>query len=165
MSPQEKMSQLWGRIPRRMFGGRMRTTTVVMCVLWLALATLNSYLIDRANAANAEKERLQRTGVEQSQIYDPAPAGSAQTSTATTTTTLPPSETSTPSTPPSQSETNRTDRQSGPTTTTPDAGRGTTTRQETSGQSTTTTEAPQQSEEPPGTTAGAEATTVPSPEG
>lgn len=162
MSPQEKVSQLWGRIPRRMFGGRMRTSTAVMCVLWLALATLNSYLIDQANT---EKARLQRTGVEQSQPYDPAPAMSPQTSSSTTTTTPPPSETSTSSTPPSQSEASRSDRQSGTTTTTPGAGRGTTTQQETSGQSTTTTEAPQQSQEPADTTAGAEATTVPSPEG
>lgn len=161
MSPQEKVSQLWGRIPRRMFGGRMRTSTAVMCVLWLALATLNSYLIDQANT---EKERLQRTGVEQSQPYDTAPAMSPQTSSSTTTT-PPPSETSTSSTPPSQSEASRSDRQSGTTTTTPGAGRGTTTQQETSGQSTTTTEAPQQSQEPADTTAGAEATTVPSPEG
>jgi len=44
VSPQEKMSLLWRRVPRRVFGGRMRTTTVVMCLLWLGLAMLNADL-------------------------------------------------------------------------------------------------------------------------
>ncbi|XVA00621.1 hypothetical protein ACQ86I_13880 [Prescottella equi] len=47
MSPQEKMSLLWKRIPRRVFGGRMRTTTVVLCLLWLGLAMLNADLNPR----------------------------------------------------------------------------------------------------------------------
>lgn len=38
------MSLLWKRIPRRVFGGRVRSSTLLMCLLWIALATLNSYL-------------------------------------------------------------------------------------------------------------------------
>ncbi|GAB2628814.1 hypothetical protein ABI214_22085 [Prescottella soli] len=164
MSPQEKMSLLWKRIPRKLFGGRMRTTTVVMCVLWLALATLNSYLVDQANTS---KGNSQRTGVEQSQPYDPAPARSPQASTSSSTTTTTPlsSETSTSSTSASQSETTRSDRQPGASTTTSGAAHSTTTQQESSGQSTTTTESPKQTQEPQKTTAGAEASTIPSPAG
>ena len=159
MSPQEKMSQLWGRVPRMLFGGRMRTTTVVMCVLWLALAILNAYLNDQPKTAT---DTSQRTGVDTSEFGDPVPDKSPQNQTPKPS---PSPETSTSSTPPSQSETSRTEKQSGSATTTPSADRGTTTETETAEQSTTTSKAPQQTREQGATTSSAETTTVPSPAG
>jgi len=153
------MSQLWGRIPRKLFGGRMRTTTVIMCVLWLALAILNAELNDQTKT---EADNPGSTSAGTSQFADPVPDKSPQNQTPKPS---PSPETSTSSTPPSQSETSRTEKQSGSATTTPGADRGTTTETETAEQSTTTSKAPQQTQEQGATTSGAETTTAPSPAG
>ncbi|MDH6677600.1 cytoskeletal protein RodZ [Rhodococcus sp. LBL1] len=162
MSPQEKMSQLWGRVPRRMFGGKMRTTTVVMCVLWLALAILNSYLNPPIDASkDPAPAAITETRPNPAQTSDTSQKSSASNSTTTT----PPSQSASSSSVPAQSETSRSDRQPSASTTTPSAGHGTTTQQETAGQSTTVTESSKQTQESAATTAGAEASTVPSPAG
>ncbi|MDH6282037.1 hypothetical protein [Prescottella agglutinans] len=161
MSPQDKVSQLWGRVPRRMFGGRMRTTTAIMCALWLGLAILNAYLHPPENAKASTPDPVPTVQTDSSPKLPMPKQESSQTSSSVT----PQSATDTSSTPPSQSETSRSDRQPGASTTTPSAGHGTTTQQETAGQSTTVTESSKQTQEPAATTAGAEASTVPSPAG
>lgn len=160
MSPQEKVSLLWKRIPRTLFGGRMRTTTVVMCVLWLALGMLNAQLIE-SREAEAENAPAQ-TSVQRNEVQDPGPAVNPSPRTSTSTT---PSGTAPPSTPPSSPETNRS---SAPTTTTtsPGAARETTTERTTDRRPTTTTEPAQESQESTGTTPdGGASTTAPTPQG
>lgn len=159
MTPQEKMSALWQRIPRRLFGGRMRTTTVVMCLLWVGLAMLNGQLNEppKADSNQPAQTSSQR---DDRQYQPPAVDPSTETSTSTT-----PSETATSSNPPSSTETSRPSGQT-TTTTAPGAGRETTTTERTTDrQPTTTTEQVQQSERPTETTSGTESTTNPSPGG
>lgn len=159
MSAEEKLARLWSRIPPRLFGGRMRTTTVFMCALWLGLAMLNGQL-NEAPKADSDQHAPASVQRDESQYRPPAVDPSTETSTSTT-----PSETSTSSsTAPSSSETSRPSGQT-TTTTAPGAGRDTTTERTTDRQPTTTSEQVQQSQQPTETTSGTESTTNPSPGG
>ncbi|QBJ95241.1 hypothetical protein ERC79_04185 [Rhodococcus sp. ABRD24] len=89
MSPQEKLAVLWRRIPRKLFGGRMRTTTLFMCVLWLALAVLNAQLVedaqnlkDATSSVNVERPKDDAPAPKKT---PPEPSTSTQTSTQTAT--------------------------------------------------------------------------------
>ncbi|CAM2947430.1 hypothetical protein RHDE110596_08490 [Prescottella defluvii] len=166
MSPQEKVSMLWKRIPRKVFGGRMRTTTVAMCVLWICLAILNSEL--NPEPGKASTGTVPAVGTEQSHVV-PEPAQKSSTDTRTSTT--PPSETSSsPSSSPSPSTSvpsgsERPGGRSETPTTTPGAGGGSTTSG--TSQQTTTLQppAPQVSQEPESSPSGEATTTAPTPQG
>ncbi|BCN59938.1 hypothetical protein A6410_03055 [Prescottella equi] len=162
MSPQEKMSLLWKRIPRRVFGGRMRTTTVVLCLLWLGLAMLNADLNPPADTATSNPAPAVSDGAP----AVPAPQRETERASTSPETSTRTSETEDPATSSStSSETSRSGQQSGTPTTTPNQGRNTPSSESATKSTTTQPQVPQQSQEPESGTSDEVTTTAPTPQG
>ncbi|WP_305092104.1 hypothetical protein [Prescottella sp. R16] len=160
VTAQKKLSRLWARIPHTLFRGHMRTTTAVMCVLWLGLSILNGELNPTPSPVT---EAPAPAGTEQGTYIPPAPVEKPPTQPSTSVPASP-SETSGTPTPSPSPQSGRSGSSS--SSTTPGGQRETSTLESPGENGSTVTSETSQSE--PGsveTTPQNETTVVPTPEG